>query len=187
MSEDISRNLTRYRDFQNYTQNWAFKPRFVIDDDGKLKKVPLPTLTAKEYNRFIGIKKPQLILPNEYFHPNGPAGSVRLSFPYTLAVLRNFGFWELQSRLAGVPFYAEDHRFQGLQLTTAIMRRFVREAKTRGQQTLLVLFPGPADLTYFRENGRWFYQGLIDELHREGLEPINFGETLIAYLEGPSH
>jgi len=188
MSDDISRNLTRYRDFLTYSQDWAFKPRFVIDKAGKLKNIPMPTLTSEDYNRFIGLQDPQLILPHENFHPNGPSGAVRLTFPYTLSIIRNFDFWELQSRLAGkasyAAFYSKEHPFKGLQITTAIMLRFVQEAKLRGQSPLLVLFPGQDDLNYYRENKRWHYQNLIDALREEGQNPINFGETLLTYLDG---
>lgn len=188
MSDDISRNLTRYRDFQMYAQNWAFKPRFIIDDNGKLKHIPMPSLSSEEYTRFLALEKPQLILPHENFHPNGPSGAVRLTFPYTIAIIRNLGFWGLQSKLHGLPtyaaFYDVEHPFQGLQITAGIMKRFAHEAQLRGQKALLVLFPGEADLDYFRKNNKWLYQNLIDELQREGLEPLNFGETLIAHLEG---
>lgn len=188
MSDDITRNLTRYRDFLTYSQAWAFKPRFVIDKEGKLKKVPMPSLSSEEYNRFIGLQDPQLILPYENFHPNGPSGAVRLTFPYTLSIIRNFGFWELQSRLTGkasyAAFYSKDHPFEGLQVTMAIMLRFVKEAESRGQLSLLVLFPGQDDLNYYQENKRWHYQNLIDGLRKKGQNPINFGETLLTYLDG---
>ena len=188
MSDDISRNLTRYRDFLTYSQAWAFKPRFIIDKAGKLKKIPIPTLTYEDYTRFIGLQDPQLIIPYENFHPNGPSGAVRLTFPYTLSIIKNFGFWELQSRLTGkasyAAFYSKEHPFKGLQITTAIMLRFVQEAKKRGQHPILVLFPGQDDLNYYRENKRWHYQNLIDALRKEGQNPVNFGETLRTYLDG---
>jgi len=64
------------------------------------------------------------------------------------------------------------------------MIRFVKEAELRGQHPLLMLFPGPADLNYYRENKRWYYQNLIDALRKEGQNPVNFGETLLTYLDG---
>jgi hypothetical protein len=39
-------------------------------------------------------------------------------------------------------------------------------------------------MEYYREHGSWVYQGLIDALRREGVEPLNFGETLVADLDG---
>ena len=186
MSEDILRNLTRYRDFQTYSQDWAFKPRFELDESGGLRRLPLPAIAPADYPRFIGIEQPQLVLPGESFQPNGEAGAVRLTFPFTLALVRNMGFWRLQSWRADVPayapFYGEDHPLHGLQITTRIMLRFVREAQARGQQALLILFPGPSDMEYQREHHRWVYQPLIDALRREGVEPLNFGETLVADL-----
>lgn len=188
MSDDISRNLTRYRDFQMYAQNWAFKPRFILEANGKIKRVAMPALSSEEYMRLLALEKPQLILPHENFHPNGPSGAVRLTFPYTIAIIRNLGFWEFQSRVSGLPsyatFYKESHPFRGLQITTGIMKSFVQEAQARGQKALLVHFPGKEDLQYYRENGKWIYQSLLYQLQREGLEALNFGETIIQHLAG---
>jgi hypothetical protein len=188
MSENISRNLTRYRDFQSRSLNWAFKPRFVLDAAGKLELVAAPTLTESEYRRFIGTDSPPFILPHENFAPGGPAGSVRHEFPHLLSLVRNVGSWEVRARLAGLPtyapFYDTAHPFQGLQITTAIMREFEHEAARRGQRPLLIVFPGAADLEHYRKSGHWLYQNLIDALRSAGSSPYNFGEDLARHLSG---
>ncbi len=186
MSSDIIRNLTRYRDFRTRSRDWAFKPRFVVDDEGRLELVPIPTLDQDEYRRFLAVDSPQLILPHENFAPGGRAGAVRHRFPHVVSLLRNFGHWELRAQLAGLPgfapFYDNDHPLQGVRLTAEIMLSFDREAKRRGQQPMLVVFPGSADLSHYRETGNWLYQSLIEALEGAGVSPYNFGETLLEHL-----
>jgi len=188
MSENIARNLTRDRDLHSRSQDWAFKPRFVLDAQGKLELVPIPTLTESEYRRFIGRDSPPFILPHENFAPGGPAGSVRHEFPHLVSLVRNFGSWEVRVRLAGLPTYAPlyepGHALQGLQLTTAIMREFEQDAARRGQRALLVIFPGAADVEHYRKSGKWLYQSLIDSLRAAGSSPYNFGEPLARHLAG---
>jgi hypothetical protein len=183
MSENIARNLTRYRDFHTRSQDWAFKPRFVLDDAGALSLVPIPTLNDGEYRRFIGAESPRYILPHENFAPGGPAGAVRHDFPHLVALLRNFGHWEVRARLAGLPTYGPlydpGHPLKGLQLTTAIMLAFEREAGQRGQKALLIIFPGPGDVDHYRKTGKWLYHNLIEALRDAGAQPYNFGETLL--------
>jgi hypothetical protein len=186
MSENIARNLTRYRDFHTRSQDWAFKPRFVLDSRGELSLVAIPAMTEADYRRFIGVDLPQLVLPHENFAPGGPAGAVRHEFPHLVSLLRNLGHWEVRARLAGLPtyapFYDTGHPLQGLQLTTAIMLAFEREASRRGQKSMLVLFPGPDDIRHHRKSGRWLYQSLIDALRAAGASPYNFGEPLLEHL-----
>ena len=186
MSENIARNLTRYRDFHTRSQDWAFKPRFVLDPAGQLKFVPLPTMTEAEYRRFIAVDSPQLVLPHENFAPGGPAGAVRPDFPHLVSLLRNFRHWEVQARMSGLPtygpFYDVNHPLKGVQLTTAIMLAFQREAARRDQKAMLVVFPGPDDIAHYRNTGRWLYQSLIDALRVAGASPYNFGEPLLRHL-----
>ena len=182
MAENISRNLTRYRDFQSRSLAWGFKPRFVLDDAGGLILVPIPTLNESEYRRFLGLESPPFVLPYENFAPGGPAGAVRHEFPHLVSLFRNLGYWEVHARLARLPtygpFYDTAHPLKGLQLTTAIMLGFEREAARRGQKAMLVIFPGGGDLIHYRKTGRWIYQNLIDALELAGASPYNFGVTM---------
>lgn len=188
MSENVIRNLTRYRDFTTFARHFAFKPRFVIGADGKLELVPMPDLSRTEYQRFLDLESPQLTLEHESFHPNGPSGAVRPSFPYTWAVIKNFGFYRLRARLSGRPvyeeFYEPGHELRGLETTREICRAFHAEALARGKKPLIVIFPAMEDLELHREHGRWVYQSLIDELGKLGIEVLNFGETLEEHLDG---
>lgn len=192
MSEDIMRNLTRYRDFQVFERWFAFKPRFVMNESGDAALIPLPTLSEEEYARFLDLKSPQLVLSDENFHPNGPSGAVRLRFPYTLSVLKNLRYWRfavaLRSVIKGVPepdymeFYDPEHPFEGLQITRSLLAEFNRECERRGKHALIVLFPSPRSMDYYRSTGTWTYQPLEDALGEGGIEVWNFGETIAAYM-----
>ena len=186
MSENIIRNLTRYRDFQTRQLDWAFKPRFVLGDAGNLTLIPLPTLDEGHYRRFIGVNSPPFILPHENFAPGGAAGAVRHGFPHLVSLFQNLGYWEFRARLETVPnygpFYDVEHPLQGVQLTSAIVLAFEREAIRRNQKSLVVIFPGPGDMHHYRKSGTWLYQNLIDALDNAGLHPYNFGPTLLQYI-----
>ena len=187
MSENMTRNLTRLRDFTGGGgQAFSFKPRFVLDADGRLEQVPLPDLTEDEYLRYLGVRDPQLVLPHEHFHPGGPMGAVRLTFPFSMAVLRNLGYWRLQARLAGEPeyarFYDPQHFAGGLQLTAAILTRFVEVARERGQRPLVVLFPGCEDLTQRQQTGVSLLAGLATRVRACGVVVVDFTELLADYL-----
>ena len=189
MTRGIIRNITRYRGFRpGSSWDLSFKPRFVLLESGDLKRIPILTLTASEVRRFLALETPQLVLPYEYFHPNGPSGAVQLKFPYTIALIRNMNYWGLKVRIKGGPlhtsFYALNHPAGGLQITTAIMLEFVRVAQVRGQKSLLIIFPTYADLELFRKTDQWVYQTLLDALLKAGVTPLNFGESLIEHFKG---
>lgn len=190
MAEDVARNLTRLRDLGSGggLQGFAFKPRFQLDAQGRLELLPLLALSHDEYLRFLALREPQLILPGESFHPNGPLGAVRLTFPFTLALLRNTGFYRLRARLGGypdyLPLYAPDHPLGGLALTRALLRAFAEEARRRGQRPLVILFPGPDDTRWAQETGGRAMRELEAGLRADGVEVHDFTDALLAWLNG---
>lgn len=194
MSENVSRNLTRYRDFQNGEQWYAFKPRFAVNSNDRLQLVPILDLSPSEYQRFLGLEEPQLVVDHENFHPNGPAGAVRLDFPFSIALLRNVRYWRfanaVRSFLSGVrepaygQFYDPGHPFHGLDATHGILRAFNRRALSRDQRPLVVLFPSQETTEYFRAAGTWTYEPLVDRLEEDQIDFIDFGEALALRMQG---
>lgn len=187
MSENMTRNLTRLRDLTaGGGQGFSFKPRFDLDAEGHLEAVPLLDLNQEDYLRFLGVRAPQLFVPHENFYPGGPMGVVRLTFPYTLAVLRNFGYWRFQARLARrpeyEPFYDPEHFAHGLQITAAILTSFVEVARQRGQRPLVLLFPGREDLALRQQTGVSMLAGLAERVRASGVTVIDFTELLADYL-----
>lgn len=187
MSEDITRNLTRLRDLTTGSQqSFAFKPRFTLAPNGELKLIPMPDLSEEEYLRFLAVASPQMTLPHENFHPGGPMGVVRLTFPYSFALVRNLSYWRMQARLEGVPdyvrFYQADHPGQGLQITAAIMKAFAVESRRRSQRPLVILFPGTEDALIAQKSGVSVMAELAELVRAEGVEVIDFTLVLIEYL-----
>ena len=72
-------------------------------------------------------------------------------------------------------FYALDHPFNGVEIVSGIMDRFINEAQNRGKQGLIVLFPSQEDVKKFQETGRWVYTPLREAMDRKSIPYIDFG------------
>jgi hypothetical protein len=182
---DVVRNLTRIRDLENREKWYALKPRFILDSASKLQLVPIPNLTEDEYLRVLTERSPQLILEHETLHPGGPAGAVKLEFPYTLSVARNaLRFLGFRSRVFGYPEWMalleRGHALQGLEITVGITREFARLAAKRDKSPLVFILPHPEDFAYFLKKGTWPYRTLVEELRRAQIVHADFGPFLLA-------
>lgn len=186
LSEDIMRNLTRNWDLFTHMGHYGLKPRFALDRHGALKHVPLPQLSEHEYRRSVGIESPLLPMEHENFQPGGPAGVTRLTFPFSVAMLRNLGGYQIRSLFARRPDYAEfywkGHPLGGLEITAKILESFQDEARKKGQWPLVVLLATRQDLNYVRKTGKWTYASLVEELERAQVNYMDFGPTLLNYI-----
>lgn len=182
---DALRNLTRIRDLENYEKWFALKPRFILGEDNKLELVPIPRLTEHEYLRAISETTDPLVLEHESLQPGGPAGVVKLEFPYTIAVARSlFRFYGFRSRLRRVPewmqFLQEGHPLHGLEIMVAITREFVRVAQERQKVPLVVILPHPEDFRYRLRGGEWPYRHVTHEFAEQQLPFMDFGPFLLS-------
>ena len=182
---DALRNLTRIRDLENYEIWYALKPRFVLDQQGKLTLVPIPDLTEEEYWRVLTVKRPPLILEHENLQPGGPAGVVKLEFPYTISVIKNMvSFYGFRSRVLRYPgwmeFLERGHPLHALEITVGITREFVELAEKRGKAPVVVILPHPADFEYYLRKERWPYQQIIRSYEQIGIRFIDFGPYLLS-------
>ncbi len=188
VAEDIVRNLTRDRDLVTYDMYFAYKPRFVLDAGGALLVVPIPKLSEEEHRRLIGLDDPPLPLEHESFLPGGPAGATLLRFPFTLAILENFGDYRLRARLARRPpyaeFYAPGHPLRSLEITASIFEAFAAEARARGQVPLAILFPNRSDLERLRASKESYYAPLARELETRKVGFLDFGPKLEELFRG---
>ena len=183
-SENILRNVNQFRDLLYPGEGLGFKPRFVIDREGSLKLVPLPTFTKAQYKEVV--LNPGLYLRNEYFLPNGSSGIILATFPYTFSVLKAFNQFHVKAKIHGKSwyqdFYNRDHPSMGLKVTTKILTSFYNEALERGQTPVLTIIPAGKDLLYFSEHGAWPYQSLIDELSHQQIPILNFGVGIMSHI-----
>ena len=186
LTENIMRNVNQYRDLLYAGQVCGFKPRFILDDEGRLVLVPIPSIPPDQYHDFG--EHPERVLRCDYFVPGGSAGLRRLSFPYTWSLLRAFGHFHIRARLAGRPwyseFYEEDHPAEALEVTAAILEAFTRDALAAGCRPLVVILPTGLDLTHYRRHGTWVHEGLIARLCQAGVEPFDLSEPIMSSLGG---
>jgi hypothetical protein len=186
LSGGIPRNITRNWDLFTRERHYALKPRFVLDPRGALQLIPIPTLSESEYLRSVGAESPFLAVEHENFQPGGPAGNTLLTFPYSLAFLRNLGSYSVRSLVARRPdyggFYEKGHPLAGLEITAAILESFHAEARKRGKWPIVLLLPTIHELKYFRRNGKWTYAPLAERLGEAKVNYIDFGPTLAKRL-----
>ena len=186
LSENILRNVNQFRDLLSTSGGPGFKPRFILDEQGKLQHIPLPEFSEDEYHKVV--YHPEKYLPYDYFVPGSPAHIHRFRFPFTFSVLRAFFNFHIQAELAGKPWYADfyhpTHPAQGLKVTAEILRAFENDAHRKGKIPLVLLIPTGGDLVYYQKHRIWVYQPLIDMLQQSGVTPLNVGEDMIEQI-GP--
>ncbi len=181
--EDIVRNVNQFRDLHSQSE-FGLKPRFLLEADGTLRLVPLPTMTADEFSRIPD--EHERILPYEFFRPGGDAGIVTLRFPYTWSLLSVLGQYRVQAALGGypsyAPFYDANHPSGALELTIAILTTFAGEARARGEAPLVLLIPDVVDLEALRHGASLPYAPLERALRDRGVAVLDAGVGFVAAL-----
>jgi hypothetical protein len=184
-SENLIRNVNQFRRLLYVENGYGLKPRFILEN-GSLKLVPLPALSAEEYVAMT--RNPGSVLVHDYLLPGGPAGTTQTGFPFTISLLRTFANYRIRARLSGEPFWAafyrRGHPSQALEVTSSIIQSFHRDARLSGRTPVIVFFPFSLDLRNYQKNKIWIYQPLLDDLHAHGIDALNIGEGLADHLGG---
>jgi hypothetical protein len=182
--ENILRNVNQWRYLLYADSPFSFKPRFLVGGDGRLELIPLPTVTAADYDRFA--EAPERMLAHDYFAPGGLSGTVHLRFPFLLAVIPSVGHVHVRAALQSRPWYAEfydpGHPSGALTVAGALLAAFHTEATARGQVPLVVILPNLQDLEMQAGTGRWSYQALLDRLAAAGVRVLDLGPGLLHAL-----
>ena len=177
LSENILRNVNQFRDLLYPGEGKGFKPRFVLGEGGNLELIPLPKFEPDIYPDAVAY--PDKYLDHEFFAPGGESGVVAPAFPWSFSVLGCLGNAHVRAKLAGRPrygeFYSPNHSSRALQLTAAIIGRFIDVAKERGKAPVVVIMPTTLDIAHFRRSGRWSYRPLVEMLSRRGIGVIDIG------------
>ncbi|MGI9436707.1 MAG: hypothetical protein ACR2Q4_18075 [Geminicoccaceae bacterium] len=127
---DINRAISRYRPalFHRSKQYLAFKPRFLLTEEGKLTLLPsvktAPVKDADDLLRLIGEARD---------HDEWYVRLIEINFPYLLNVAKLA--WSLMND--GNENLWESH----IQLADAIIDRFFSETDEQGEQPVLVFVP----------------------------------------------
>lgn len=184
LSENIQRNVNQLRNFLIPSSQCQTKPRLILDEGGHLQFVPLPQLTPENYDDFI--RNPELFLKNDFFVPGGPSGAQKLEFPYTWSILKAYKFFYNRYFLgykSYLQFYLPNHPSQAFPLTTAIINKFISEAKDRGKHPIVVVFPTDEDFrVYNKKEKKFIYEPLIHEFNRKNIAHIDLGSELLQRL-----
>jgi hypothetical protein len=184
-SENIKRNVNQLRNLISTAPVCETKPRFILDNRGKLTLVPIPALTEKEYYEMP--VNPGLYLHHEFFLPGGPSGRQKAQFPYVWGILKispiifrdlvlGDGFYQY--------FYQPTHPSKALEVTAAIIEEFCRTAQARGKQPVVLIIPTDYDILTYQRQRKWWYQPLVELLSERHLEFIDAGPKIIQYLGG---
>jgi len=186
LSENIQRNVNQFRNFLIPSDQCQTKPRFVLDNQGRLKLVPLPHLTRENYDDFI--KNPDRYLKDDYFAPGGPSGAQKLGFPYAWSIIKAHKFFYdryVRGYKSYLQFYQPDHPSGAFPLTMAIIRQFVSEAQARGQHPLVLIFPTDEDFRVYHD--AFIYEPLVRALKKENIEYVDLGAEILKRLGGRSY
>ncbi|MFC1681594.1 hypothetical protein ACFL1S_07430 [Pseudomonadota bacterium] len=186
LSENILRNVNQSRGLLYPGSDPGFKPRFSMMEDGTLILIPLPDLSALEFDTYMS--DPSSYLNHEYFLPNGPSGIVVGRFPYSYSIVKAFSNYHLRSKLRGQPryldFYSSSHASNALEITTEILVKFKQEATNLNKVPVISIIPTGDDLLYYSEKSIWPYHNLIKMLELKNVSVLNFGVGIIEYLDG---
>lgn len=166
----------------------ALKGRFFLNSSGHLQWLSLPRL---DRDAFIALnREPEAMLPRSHFLPDTRDGPVRLSFPYTMTLMRaalNPRLHDvLKRRAAWSALYKADHPSGALQLIAAICEAFAELAKSRGQQPLIVMLPLAHSFREQANYDHFEYAPLVAALREKGIEVFDLGPAMIGSLAGRS-
>jgi len=181
LSENIIRNVNRFRNFIYPGPEFQFKPRFVIDGAG-IKLAELPNLATSEIADFLF--DPGKHLSDDYFIPGGSSGNQSASLPYSWRIAKAAANQDLRSLLLGAPrfagFYSERHDSRALELTARILEGFLEHSRSRGLTGIVTIIPTCRDFEQHVTHGAFPYALLAERLTKASSSFLDFGSAILA-------
>ena len=185
MTGIITRNISQWRAFANFPPNYAgwrdLKPRFIVDENGKLQLIPLPTLSVEEFQS--AIQNPSSFFPHDFYAPGGPGGLVTAKFPFILTLYRAYRSQFLRNGGASGTWiqahYDRDYLSDGYRVTKGILDSFFEEARNRGKKALVLFIPHRKEIKHFIKTGEWFSDPLAADVALSGAQVVNVGAGMI--------
>jgi lysophospholipase L1-like esterase len=182
LTENLIRNVNQLRNLLGTVASCQLKPRFILNEQGNFTLVPLPQITKEQYEELK--ENPERVLNQEFFLPGGPSGFQRQKFPYIWGIIKVFPILYKNVVLRQgtyYDFYQPGHPSKALEITVAIMERFCRQARQRGQQPLVLIIPTHIDVSTYNRTGNLVYQPLIDMLKKRNLDFLDAGSKFIQF------
>ena len=185
LSENIIRNVNQFRHLIYPSNQFSFKPRFILRNDS-LILIKIPKVKINEIKDFK--KNPNKYLKHEYFNIGENAGIFYKKFPYTITLLKALLFnWKIKSiknYFSGYqPFYSRKHLSNGLKITEAILKKFNLEAIKNNQVSIITIIPTFRDFQYYFKFNEFPYENLKKDICNE-VRFIDFGEEILKKKEG---
>jgi len=205
--ETICRILSVWKHYYEYGNTFAFKPKFVIENN-QLIKIENPINTESKFLHYE--KHIEFIQKNDYFYKNKFLKE-KISFPYCLTILknykRNFGIISCQKKIdyrkkQGISFsdiewnpmsiimninmswkiklYKDE---SSCQLLKMILQEYVNFSKKMNFKPIFIFLPQKDDL-YFVKNHYHFFKNFYEELKSiNGLIVIDIIDELLSVPE----
>jgi len=158
----------------------AFKPRFVLTQDGSLELVPSPAASIEDVSRLLRDQRRFLErLGDDTWVARAhlayaPRGSSWLHASFAARILLTA--WERTGRSLA-PCFDEGHEFG--RLYTALVRAMAQECAARGVAFRLILLPGLDDLEERGAAGRGYWEDWAEHRRAEGMGVIDVGPVLL--------
>lgn len=180
LSENILRNANQFRNFLYPGKQFAFKPRYIVNN-GDLTLIEIPKISSDQLLDFFS--NPEDFLLNEYFLPGGPSGvQHKASFPFSYSLMKSHSHFRIRAKLGRYspiePFYNDGHTSNSLTVTESIFLKFKDVAQRRGQIPIATIFPTCRDFQFYVLKGHFPYEPLAIFLKENFDHFIDFGKEL---------
>lgn len=181
---NLRRAVNRYRRFISLKELAFFKPRFILDKNGKIKLLESPINTENDYKRLI--QKPDRILEigkhDQWYEKaiyENPfydySATVRLVTAVWLRIYNRY--LEPDRLIKGDVFNKTSEAFK---VQSQVIERFVNVVKKDGLVPVVVLLPDYDSIQDVRNGSRAIYTPLVTYLKQKN---ILYKDTLKAFLK----
>ncbi|MDH3771474.1 MAG: hypothetical protein OET79_10900, partial [Nitrospirota bacterium] len=182
---NVMRNVNQYRYFLTGDEEFGFKPRFILTDEG-LSRIPMPDLDYRGLME--SLSNPEKYYRHEAFIPESEFGPIIMSFPYSRVFLKYVTSERVRFFILGRPgwsgFVSSGHPSGALEVTAGIVKEFSRTATDRDKASLVVTFPSPLSYEAYLNQGEIAYQQLLDMMSAEGVVFVDLHRPIHDYLGG---
>ena len=173
-AENVARNVNLLRGFYvRYTGIPFSKPRFILDDRGRLKAINDPTLPVDSVPSVMANMEDWDLARHEWFYNPEEAEPEWWQHSRVLSVLAE-RFGEASKRSSGQHYYLFQKDQEPERVTLQILREFRDEVQKQGGQFYVVHLPKKSDLHRLATGRRLIYErlwSLIAKEHRT-IDPL---------------
>ena len=175
--DNINRNLSIFPYYRSRISLAQTKPRFTIDGE-KLQLVNYPILSKEDQvETFLNPTETELLDDEYWLRPEDIEENF---FQKSRVAQAGMSLWNrYQRKLSYGKHYSGEIR-EGIDVTKAIVKRFVKDVEASGALPVILMIPDPTKLHLTIEEDSF---PLVNELRDEGIQVINMGPTFGALAE----